>query len=665
MAALFAQIRQALAAVSSSPTRLLQYTINNAFRPFLKDELQKESLQLGLNEGHVNIENVNLNETTLNESLKTTPIRVIAASLGSLKMEIPWRNGGKGIKLTGTNLKIRISFGQPDFQPMTSLVDSQRFDDDDYADELGISEVEKLLEEVLHNLNITLVDSCIFLEDPSFPPIQIKVDKIELGKTSTIITKISGLRIIVQPPEGAPQTILSMMEESQISANYETTSSGPRLNIVGRIGGESLAELDHDHAQILSRLASKFTNSPAAASTVPSKPAMLMEIKFTLSKLKAIFSNGDHRMIVNAEELEISKPQDNSFEICLQQLKLLQSSGRDGEPIELVHVDRKAPSVPAMHIKLMSAVVENQSIIDVHLEMGTLVLSYHPEAINNLGKIMKRPHLQDEHQMEGKIQLDQSQPSDNLTLFSLRSPSIHVLVNFPTTWLGIEETQPRESITLDLLAKSIRVNTIPTDQATVLALQFESFKSYLGSKHKTRPLLDVWTPDASDVPRIQITMQTPNQRSCISSMIIDLQQAFETPRIFSFFSENFLQITKPDIVDLEKAKQNSTMIIDVILPHVQMDLHNSDLILWQKIASEFSGEATYVTTIMASIGKGTAYLRDGSAVIYRANEEPQAPTENEFRLELFNFRVFNSAVQKKEVMGSFTLLNADDVPSSH
>lgn len=61
----------------SSRDRLLHFSISNALRPYLKDELQQDQFSIGLLDGTFNLENLPLSEQVLYLSLHSSPFCVI------------------------------------------------------------------------------------------------------------------------------------------------------------------------------------------------------------------------------------------------------------------------------------------------------------------------------------------------------------------------------------------------------------------------------------------------------------------------------------------------------------------------------------------------------------------------------------------------------------
>ncbi len=59
---MFSILKKGLGVFYSSPARLLRFSLNNALRPYLKDELQQGNFDVQMWQGTVNIENLELNE---------------------------------------------------------------------------------------------------------------------------------------------------------------------------------------------------------------------------------------------------------------------------------------------------------------------------------------------------------------------------------------------------------------------------------------------------------------------------------------------------------------------------------------------------------------------------------------------------------------------------
>lgn len=180
--------------------------------------------------------------------------------------------------------------------------------------------------------------------------------------------------------------------------------------------------------------------------------------------------------------------------------------------------------------------------------------------------------------------------------------------------------------------KELRIGNRPaTDNITLHSIEFEQLVAYVATNEgllvsfyltskEPKPLLSIWTTDTNDRPRIEIISQSKLTNRSIPTMMIDLEQTFTHPLLFTYLSRDYIQLTNWSAgkqINLELTKQTSvrnsfllflivkSSIIDVVLPSVQLFVRNDEFSFISEIFSQLGGETTSSSCLMLSIGKGT------------------------------------------------------------
>ena len=246
---MFSILKRGLGVFYSSPARLLRFSLNNALRPYLKDELQQDNFELQLWQGIVNIENLELNETVtpffllsinhiqmLNKKLNgSVPFYITHARVGKLSMDIPWRKvATDSVRVDIHDVSISISLSPPSSSPKEEVVEKymekclekslehsqhiiEESEDNDMDENLGIQSVEELFENIFNNMNVAIHNIKIY---------------IEKGQDNAVLSlNVNTMNLMNEPSHGT--TIKKMATFEGLSIDIE----GPGTSILAFLRG--------------------------------------------------------------------------------------------------------------------------------------------------------------------------------------------------------------------------------------------------------------------------------------------------------------------------------------------------------------------------------------------------------------------------------------------
>ncbi|PRP85451.1 hypothetical protein PROFUN_06820 [Planoprotostelium fungivorum] len=206
---MFAMFKRGADVFRSSPARFLRWILNNAFRPYLKDEVKQDRFETSLWEGKGTIDNIELNEQVLNIKLNGVfPFEVVSAFIGRLTISIPWRKISlESVEITLSNVEIHIAAAKDadidDLQHSVekclekSLTQSlilnekqetqQKIDGDsstetdDYEENLGIESLEELFESIFSKMHIALVNTNVYIEREGQEAVCITLGRVQFS----------------------------------------------------------------------------------------------------------------------------------------------------------------------------------------------------------------------------------------------------------------------------------------------------------------------------------------------------------------------------------------------------------------------------------------------------------------------------------------------------
>lgn len=247
--------------ISKAASRVLRYALNKSFGEYLKNDVEREKLNLQAWDGILNIEEVNLDETVLNRKLnKTVPFRILSARVKSIKTDIPWRNFEK----EQANLLIKGAVFYISFQTNYSDLDSSMMscvstmsnsraeeEDDEKKDdgpnfieeEASISQtVQSVIERIFKGMTIYFEDTQVVIENDEHESMSIKIGKIFFAGLDHLFNeqfkkqaKIEDIQVDVQTlsPSLEPicQTILAQKETNYLFFQYDKNEEGNLTNV--------------------------------------------------------------------------------------------------------------------------------------------------------------------------------------------------------------------------------------------------------------------------------------------------------------------------------------------------------------------------------------------------------------------------------------------------
>jgi len=259
---MFALLKKGLGLFSSSPSRLLRFSLTNALRPYLKDE-QQGKFEVQLWEGTVNIEDMQLNEKMINKKLSNLPFQIISASIGRLTMDVPWRRvATENVKVIIRDAVIIIALESSEQEldheelekslesalqnslmlssTLHSSLNEEEEEEEDFQDasrqteHLGIQSVEKLFEHIFSGLNIEAHNTIIRIRNQksSTPEISFQVERLffsnadenlsqkRLKKKPKKMIRISGIDLQIVEPPSQRGNILNLKPENIIFIDY-------------------------------------------------------------------------------------------------------------------------------------------------------------------------------------------------------------------------------------------------------------------------------------------------------------------------------------------------------------------------------------------------------------------------------------------------------------
>eukprot|EP01117_Protostelium_nocturnum_P005356 TRINITY_DN1949_c0_g3_i2.p1 TRINITY_DN1949_c0_g3~~TRINITY_DN1949_c0_g3_i2.p1 ORF type:complete len:1683 (-),score=671.18 TRINITY_DN1949_c0_g3_i2:114-5162(-) len=265
------------------------------------------------------------------------------------------------------------------------------------------------------------------------------------------------------------------------------------------------------------------------------------------------------------------------------------------------------------------------------------------------------------------VQFQQQKTNQNpkkITIIQLKCQEVILFINLPEH-LGKNVGQ----IWIELVR--LNVNNRPSKSgASIVHLECQSLDTKLLFKREDGPpmkkdLFKARSMDAmGDRPRLDIRIQNPisfgEKIKLIPSSIIDMENTFSPP-FFSYYNEECTRIAtlnSKGIVDLDRTKQSSNFIMDLVLPRVELTIDKSDLELFSRLASALEGGESKPSSIILSIGKANLNFVDNLYV----PKSRFGPKSLRFPLEIEGLSLFQGVISgSKKETGTFLYVNAYDI----
>eukprot|EP01114_Cavostelium_apophysatum_P008174 TRINITY_DN2049_c0_g1_i1.p1 TRINITY_DN2049_c0_g1~~TRINITY_DN2049_c0_g1_i1.p1 ORF type:complete len:1600 (+),score=467.39 TRINITY_DN2049_c0_g1_i1:193-4992(+) len=390
---------------------------------------------------------------------------------------------------------------------------------------------------------------------------------------------------------------------------------------------------------------------------------------FKLLVKRGIFALKDSdTFALDAEDLQFTyekRGSGNCFGVSIVNLSLVQVFDQGSQVIATLTSlqENKHRTIPKLKIGMQISNRAEQQVLDVRVEMQSLTVVWRSESFQKLSKLLQQTEsaMQDEQEINIK---DRTSPVRTTTrsaapMFTLRSPRLNFSVQFP---------RQDRSIMFSLDVKGLRLSNRPStsDKMAVWFVEFEDLATFVFAKEGTasKPhMMRIWTNDPHDRPRLEITFQKetesypPSAKSSprpIPSMMFNLEAIFQNPRLVSFYSKSYLAFpyASERAINFEQIKQTSNLIVEAILPCVQLELELAEYSILKSVLAEISGESNSSSASIISIGKGSAILSAGNRTTEQSAEE--------YRIEVDEFKIFQGVICKNGKTGSFTFLTAND-----